>query len=208
MRKIRKLRRMFISTICCLTFIGSLGTYVYKTKVAAKEALNTVQTVVAPITKDIPGKEISGKVESFVNTITPTPQPTQLTAVVVKRVVDGDTFVIDNGGEEIRVRLIGIDTPESVAPDEYLEKTGKQNTEAGKTASEFTKSLIEGKTVYLEFDASREDKYGRLLAYAYLEDGRMIQDILLQTGYAQLMTVPPNVKYSDHFVEVLNNSRY
>lgn len=118
----------------------------------------------------------------------------------VVRVVDGDTFVIKVDDEDVKVRLIGVDTPESVASDEYLEETGKENTQAGEDASAFTKSLIEGTTVYLEFDASTEDKYGRLLAYVYLEDGQMLQDILLTEGYAQLATYPPNVKYVDHFV--------
>ena len=62
-------------------------------------------------------------------------------------------------------------------------------------ASDYTKSLIEDKTVYLEYDASTEDKYGRLLAYVYLSDGRMLQEILLSEGYANLMTIQPNVKY-------------
>ena len=121
----------------------------------------------------------------------------------VVRVVDGDTFVIKVDDEDVKVRLIGIDTPESVASDEYLEETGKENTQAGEDASAFTKSLIEGTTVYLEFDASVEDQYGRLLAYVYLEDGQMLQDILLTEGYAQLATYPPNVKYVDHFVSTV-----
>ena len=126
------------------------------------------------------------------------------TKYFVKRVVDGDTFIMDNGSNEVRVRLIGIDTPESVAPEEYLEKTGKENTEEGKDASDFTRSLIEDQYVYLEFDAQHEDKYGRLLAYVYLEDGRMLQDILIAEGYAELMTIPPNIKYADRFAEEIN----
>lgn len=125
----------------------------------------------------------------------------------VNRVVDGDTFVTTINGKEVKVRLIGVDTPESVASDEYLEQSGKENTEAGVEASEYTKSLISDTTVYLEFDASTEDKYGRLLAYVYLDNGEMLQDILLSNGYANLMTIQPNVKYSDHFVEVVEASR-
>ena len=127
------------------------------------------------------------------------------TKYLVEKVVDGDTFIMNNGRNEVRVRLIGIDTPESVAPEEYLEKTGKENTEEGKNASDFTKSLIEDQYVYLEFDAQQEDKYGRLLAYVYLEDGRMLQDILITEGYAELMTIPPNVKYADRFAEEIND---
>ena len=138
---------------------------------------------------------------------TTTAETKQNAAVFVERVVDGDTFVIKQNGEKVKVRMIGIDTPESVAPEEYLEKSEKENTEAGKTASEFTKSLIENQTVYLEFDVQTEDKYGRLLAYVYLEDGRMLQDILLSEGYAELMTIQPNVKYADHFVKVKNKEK-
>lgn len=124
----------------------------------------------------------------------------------VVRVIDGDTFIVNCEGVEHRVRLIGIDTPESVANDQYLESVGKENTTEGKEAFEFVKSLIEDKTVFLEFDVSREDKYGRVLAYAYLEDGRMLQDVLLNSGYAQIATYPPNVKYVDHFLEVVNQN--
>lgn len=141
-----------------------------------------------------------------VPTPTQTPKTDNLQKYLVKRVVDGDTFIITDNDEDIRVRLIGIDTPESVAPESYLEKTGKENTEEGKTASEFTKNLIEGNYVYLEFDAQKEDKYGRLLAYAYLEDGQMIQDILLENRYAQPMTIQPNSKYANHFIEVYRKS--
>lgn len=121
----------------------------------------------------------------------------------VKRVVDGDTFVIEQNGKDVKVRLIGVDTPESVASQEYLDRTGKENTEEGKKASEFTRELIEGEIVHLEFDAQTEDRYGRLLAYVYLDDGRMLQDVLLEEGYANLATYPPNVKYVDRFEEIV-----
>ena len=81
---------------------------------------------------------------------------TTLTAKV-KRVVDGDTLVVDLNGQEERVRLIGVDTPESVHPDDT------KNIEAGKIASDFTKSKLEGKEVELEFDVQERDHYGRLL---------------------------------------------
>lgn len=117
------------------------------------------------------------------------------------RAKDGDTYIIkaENSDEDITVRLIGVDTPESVAPSSY----SKENTEEGKEVSDIVKSkLHEGDTVFLEFDASTEDKYGRMLAYVYLEDGTMMQDWLLENGYARTVTYPPNVKYADHFTEV------
>lgn len=110
----------------------------------------------------------------------------------VVRVVDGDTFVIDYNGKEEKVRLIGIDTPESVHPD------ASKNTEAGKTASEYTKSLIEGKYVTLEFDVQERDMYGRFLAYVYV-DGYMLNKKLLEEDYAVVATYPPNTKYVDDF---------
>lgn len=115
------------------------------------------------------------------------------------RAKDGDTYVVNYNNEDITVRLIGVDTPESVAPSTY----SKENTEEGKEVSDIVKdTLTAGDKLYLEFDVSPTDKYGRTLAYVYFEDGTMIQDWLLSNGYARTMTVPPNVKYADHFTEV------
>ncbi len=119
-------------------------------------------------------------------------------AVTVKRVVDGDTFIYDENGDNIRVRMIGIDTPESVAPEE----TGKTNTSEGKTVSDYVKDLLTGETVYLEYDAGPTDKFDRELCYVYLSDGTRIQDMLISMGYAKTMTIQPNVKYAEHFVEL------
>lgn len=118
----------------------------------------------------------------------------------VVRVVDGDTIVVNLNGVEERVRLIGVDTPESVHPDV------SKNVEAGKIASEFTKSKLEGKEVELEFDVQQRDQYGRLLAYVYL-DGVMFNRTLLEEGYARIATYPPNVKYVDEFTKIQEESR-
>lgn len=121
----------------------------------------------------------------------------------VLSVTDGDTFEINyNGnGTKTKVRLIGVDTPESVHPD------SKKNNEYGKQASNYTKSLLEGKTVKLEFDVSPTDKYGRLLAYVYLENGEMLNEKLLKKGYAQVATYPPNVKYVEKFEALQKEAR-
>lgn len=74
------------------------------------------------------------------------------------RVVNGDTIVINDG---VYVRLIGVNTPETVHPSKPVEQFGKE-------ASEFTRTHLEGKTVYLTYDQNRQDKYGRLLAYVWL----------------------------------------
>lgn len=76
-------------------------------------------------------------------------------------------------------------------------------TEGGKEASEAIKNkLHEGDTVLIEFDTSETDRYGRFLCYVYFEDGTMVQDWLLENGYARTMTIAPNVKYADHFKEI------
>ena len=114
---------------------------------------------------------------------------------------DGDTFKIDYNGEEKKVRLIGIDTPESVSPNK------KKNNNYGEEASNYTKQILEGKNIYLEFDVQETDKYGRLLAYVYLEDGTMYNKELLEKGYAQVVTYPPNVKYVEEFEAIQKKAR-
>lgn len=114
----------------------------------------------------------------------------------VLRVVDGDTFVVNYNGMEEYVRLIGVDTPESVYPD------SERNTEAGVLASDYTKARLEGKQVELEFDVQQRDMYGRLLAYVYV-DGVMYNKTLLEDGVANLATYPPNVKYVDDFTAIV-----
>ena len=118
------------------------------------------------------------------------------------RVIDGDTLLLDMDGEEKRVRLIGVDTPESVNPDE------SKNSEEGKIASQFTKDLMTDASVFLEYDVQREDNYGRTLAYVYMDRGKtMLQDLLLEAGMASTMTIQPNSKYADHFFQIMVEAR-
>lgn len=121
----------------------------------------------------------------------------------VVRVVDGDTMMINIEGTETKVRLIGVDTPESVATGENEHK----NCEEGKTASNYTKSLIEGNKVYIEYDIDPDDDYGRVLAYVYLPDGSMLNKVLLEKGYARMMTIQPNVRYVDDFLTIQTQAR-
>lgn len=106
----------------------------------------------------------------------------------IDRVVDADTVIIESGQ---KVRLILINAPESVHAD------ARKNTEAGKLASDFVKTLLTGKEVYLERDVSETDQYGRLLRYLWLPDGTMVNEYIVQEGYAQLATFPPDLKYLD-----------
>ena len=142
----------------------------------------------------------SQKYEEYSETLT-TQEPQYTELYDVKRVVDGDTIVIDINGVDTTVRFIGIDTPESVNPDE------SKNTEEGKIASNFTKELLTNKKVYLEYDVQINDKYGRTLAYVYMEDGTMVNEYVIAEGYAYILTITPNVKYSDRFVKAFEEAQ-
>ena len=114
----------------------------------------------------------------------------------VLKVVDGDTFwILNDNNERKKIRLIGMDTPE-------VRNTGKKKIGYyGKEASEYVKNLLEGGYVMLEYDVQLLDRYQRTLAYAYLEDGTFLNDLLVREGYAKVATFPPNVKYVDLFIE-------
>ncbi|MGH7889222.1 MAG: thermonuclease family protein, partial [Thermodesulfobacteriota bacterium] len=80
--------------------------------------------------------------------------------------------------------------------------------ELGKRATSFVKSRIKiGTKVKLQFDVQKQDHYGRTLAYIYLPDGAMLNELIVREGYAQVMTVPPNVKYENLFIEAQNEAR-
>lgn len=100
----------------------------------------------------------------------------------VLRVVDGDTVEIDFQGKAAKVRLIGVDTPETVHPSKPVEAYGKE-------ASNFTKNLLIGESVYLRFDVDRTDNYGRLLAYLYrAPDGLFVNLEIVRQGYGHAYT--------------------
>lgn len=119
--------------------------------------------------------------------------------VTIERVVDGDTIVV-SGGE--RVRLIGVDTPETKDPRRPVGCFGKQ-------ASEFTAGLLPtGSRVRLVGDVEQRDRYQRLLAYVYrLPDGLFVNAELLRRGFGQVLTIPPNVAHSEEFVAVSRQAR-
>ncbi len=137
-----------------------------------------------------------------------------ITCTVI-RVVDGDTFHcrLPDGRDE-KVRLVGIDTPEIERNPKAImdaERSG-QDLETivslGKEAENFTKSYLKpGTTVNLELVTQPRGKYGRLLAYVYLSDGTMLNALLVQEGYAQVMTIPPNVKFQDLFLKLQREAR-
>lgn len=119
------------------------------------------------------------------------------TSVLVTRVVDGDTIRVQLGGHEVRVRLIGIDTPE-IAPGQPMECFGEE-------ASAFTERELEGERVRLEFDVERFDRFGRTLAYVFHDD--LFNEELVAQGYATVTTFPPNVRYVDRFLAAQRAAR-
>lgn len=133
----------------------------------------------------------------------------------VTRVVDGDTFQCRMAsGEEVKVRLIGVDTPESSYNPKARrdsERSGQsleQILKMGRLSAEFTKKLLPlGDTVYLEFDVQKTDRYGRLLAYVWLSDGRMLNEFIIREGYASVYTIPPNVKYQERLLQAQRYAR-
>ena len=137
----------------------------------------------------------------------------------IERVVDGDTaivsFIFDDGKQyqKERVRFLGVDTPETVHPNKPVQYYGKE-------ASDFTKAQLTDKIVWLQTDVSVMDRYNRMLAYVWLKEpsekdldnekvirANMFNARLLLDGYAQVMTVQPNSKYSNLFVHFQREAR-
>ena len=113
---------------------------------------------------------------------------TTASAQLVTRVVDGDTIVVAGVGT---VRLIGVDTPETVDPRKPVQFFGKE-------ASEFTRKMAQGQVVRLEYDYQRTDKYQRTLSYAFLADGTFLNAEIVKQGYGQAYVKYP-FKYLDEF---------
>ena len=128
-----------------------------------------------------------------------------LVAATVARVIDGDTFELSDGR---KVRLIGVNTPESTTRHE----------EYGKEASNYTKSKLEGKQIWLQKDVSETDRYGRLLRIVWLQvpnddmnekeiRSKMFNADLVLNGYAEPSTYPPDVKYAEFFRKFAREAR-
>ena len=117
------------------------------------------------------------------------------------RVVDGDTIVARIGGRDERVRLIGIDTPESVKPASPVECFGKE-------ASRHLASLLPaGTALRLVGDAEPRDRYGRLLAYVYRQpDGLFVNAAMARDGFAAPLTIPPNVAHTAELVSAARSA--
>jgi micrococcal nuclease len=112
----------------------------------------------------------------------------------VVRAVDGDTIIVRSGGRVEDVRLLGIDTPETVDPRRPVGCYGPE-------ASAFTKRLVTGRTVILRYDRELHDRYGRVLAYVWLAGPRpvFVNAELVRRGYARSYPFPPNTEHAALF---------
>lgn len=164
-------------------------------------------------TKTVTISDIAGGKKNATPTTTNTNQSKNtFEEAYVKRVVDGDTAVLVINNKEFKLRMILVDTPESVHPKKGLQYYGKE-------ASDYTKTQLTGKTIYLQKDVSDTDRYGRLLRYVWIKrpaTNEPTQDeiknycynaILIKEGYGQLATFPPDVKYVDIFRELERDAR-
>lgn len=128
--------------------------------------------------------------------ITP-PSEGDVREVTLDRVVDGDTLVVNEGTKSLRIRLIGIDTPESVSPNK------EKNTIYGEYASDYVKALLEeGEILYLEYDVEPTDSFDRELAYVWLNSDfenleNMLNFKIVYDGYGINKEYPPNLKYAE-----------
>ena len=121
--------------------------------------------------------------------------PADSVSARVTRHTDGDTLWLSGIG---KVRLIGVDTPEVFGEDECF----------GQRASAFVELTAPlGAAVRYRLGVEERDRYGRALAYVWLRGGRFLNRLLLARGYAQVLTVPPNVEYADQFARVARRAR-
>ena len=121
--------------------------------------------------------------------------PRDRTSARVTKHTDGDTLWLSGIG---KVRLIGVDTPEVYGDDECY----------GRQASAFVeRTLPLGSTVRYRLGTEERDRYGRALAYVYLDGGRFLNLLLVRRGFAQVLTIPPNVEFAERFVRAARRAR-
>lgn len=121
---------------------------------------------------------------------------------IITKVVDGDTVKVSINGRVENIRLIGVDTPETVDPRRPVGCYGKE-------ASDFTKALLPKDTeVRLVLDVEPRDRYKRLLAYVYRSsDDLFVNAELARKGYANVLTIPPNIAHAEEFVKLAGEAR-
>lgn len=149
----------------------------------------------------------SGPTPSPKTTPRPAPEPaptavddTPAASATLVSVTDGDTIVVRLDGKRERVRLIGIDTPETAHSPRGPQPFADEATDALET-------LLGRGRVDLRFDAEERDHYGRLLAYVYAADGTFVNEALVRDGWARAIRVPPNVRHAKQFESLARAAR-
>ena len=186
------LKRLIPAAALCLTLIAVPLTGCFEPKpqqTIYKETSDTIASVFSE--NDAGGTGLPFGVTLQID-------PSVLIPCELERVVDGDTIIVhDPDNNRLRVRLTGINAPESVLEDE------SKNTDEGRDASKFLKELLaDVKTVYLEYDEGQFDQYGRTLAYVWIDTGTtyiMVNEVILATGHAKPVYIKPNLRYADTF---------
>lgn len=213
--------KKFIYTVAVAACVCS---FAIKSGFLSTDTSNQVETIVNNVTDTVSTLDLTEKEDYDTALDTVESAKEELNAIdgiefeeaTLVRVVDGDTIVVNIHGEEAKVRMIGVDTPESVASQEYLDRTGKENTEEGYTASDYTKTLLENvETVYLQKDTSDTDRYGRLLRYVWLDipdeittqtiAENMVNGILLADKIAKPVEYKPDTKYANEFQTIYDD---
>jgi micrococcal nuclease len=119
----------------------------------------------------------------------------------VVRIVDGDTIKVRLGDRNETVRYLGVDTPETVKPNTPVQCYGKQ-------ASEYNRRQVEGRQVRLRYSVERRDRYGRLLAYVYVDGSKhSINADLVARGYGEELVIPPNVEHAERYRRLEQQAR-
>lgn len=211
----KQIKAMIIGFICAATLTSCTMSFTdLKEQISADKA-NSIASVIddTDLTQEEEVKALGESIVEWSSDIDGT-----FVAAHLERVVDGDTIVVDIDGESYKVRLIGVNTPESVASQEYLDRTGKENTEEGSIASEYTKEVLKNiDTVYLQTDVSDTDRYDRLLRYVWTElpddewstieiETKMLNAMLIEDNMAAVEIYPPDELYADTFFEIARES--
>ncbi len=184
MKNIFKSKKSIWALINAIVFI-ILSVILYLRQGSFESPLSSSRLDVVQDDSETPGQSVQ------------TIETTTTSVAVVVRVIDGDTVELSTGA---RVRYIGINTPETVDPRKSVECFGKES-------SAYNKQLVLGQEVRLEKDVSDTDRYHRLLRYVYLEDGTFLNLKLIEDGYADAATYPPDTKYSEQFVTAAKVAR-
>ena len=122
-------------------------------------------------------------------------------AATIVSVIDGDTIVLEVQDQTETVRLLGVDTPETVHPSKPIECFGPE-------ASAFTKAtLVKGSTVKLLRDVEPRDRFQRLLVYLFLADGTLFNQLLIDRGFARTLSIEPNTAFASQFATHESNAK-